>query len=203
MTLRFTLLNVQGLVTRRTNKLKTPEMQKVFDSSDVVMFTETWTNDLSNIEVNNFESFVLNRKDRKKKSKRNSGGIILYLRNKFVSKDTLVMLDEEDFLWVKISKATLSTENDLYICLCYIIPEDSSRQSMNESNVFDRLLDSVVFIENKANSNCSVLLCGDINGRTSVNPDFVEEDGSVHVSVIPDEYVPDNFYHVFQKILVM
>ena len=36
---------------------------------------------------------------------------------------------------VKISKATLSTENDLYICLCYIIPEDSSRQSMNESNV--------------------------------------------------------------------
>ena len=199
MTLRFTLLNVQRLVTRRTNKLKTPEMQNVFDSSDVVMFTETWTNDLSNIDVNNFESFVLNRKDRKKKSKRNSGGIILYLRNKFISKDTLVMLDEEDFLWVKISKATLSTENDLYICLCYIIPEDSSRQSMNESNVFDRLLDSVVFIENKANSNCSVLLCGDINGRTSVNPDFVEEDGSVHVSVLPDEYVPDNFLPRFSE----
>ena len=68
MTLRFTLLNVQGLVTRRTNKLKTPEMQNVFDCSDVVMFTETWTNDLSNIDVNNFESFVLNRKDRKKRA---------------------------------------------------------------------------------------------------------------------------------------
>ena len=72
---------------------------------------------------------------------------------------------------------------------------------MNERNVFDRLLDSVVFIENKANSNCSVLLYGDINGRTSVNPDFVEEDGSVHVSVLPDEYVPVNFLPRFSEDL--
>ena len=41
-----------------------PEMQKVFDSSDAVMFTETWTNDLSNIEVNYFESFVLRVRQR-------------------------------------------------------------------------------------------------------------------------------------------
>ena len=45
-------------------------MQKVFDSSDVVMLTETWTNDFSNIEVNNFESFVLNRKKKRKKKKK-------------------------------------------------------------------------------------------------------------------------------------
>lgn len=41
-------------------------MQKVFDSSDAVMLTETWTNDFSNTEVNNFVSFVLNRKEQKK-----------------------------------------------------------------------------------------------------------------------------------------
>ena len=103
-------------------------MQTIFDNSDVAMFTETWTNDLSNIEVNNFEHFVLNRKEQKKESKRKSGGIILYLRNTFVSNDTLVFLENEDFLWIKISKSILSTENGLYICLCYIIPENSSRQ---------------------------------------------------------------------------
>ena len=199
MTLRFTLLNVQGLVTRRTNKLKSCEMQKNFNSSDAVLFTETWTNDLSNIDVNNFESFVLNRKEQKKKCKRNSGGIILYLRNNLVDKDTLVFLDDEDFLWVKISKSILSSENDLYICLCYFIPENSSRQSMTESNVFDRLLDSVVFIENKSNNNCSMLICGDFNSRTSTKPDFVEDDGNVHISVLPDEYIPDNFLQRFSE----
>ena len=96
--LRFTLLNVQGLVSRRTNKLKTDEIQTVFDNSDVAMFTETWTNDLSNIEVNNFEHFVLNRKEQKKKSKRKSGGIILYLRNTFASNDTLFFSGQRRFL---------------------------------------------------------------------------------------------------------
>ena len=195
MTLRFTLMNVQGLVSRRTNKLKTDEMQKKIDNSDVVMFTETWTNDLSN----NFEPFVLNRKEQKKKSKRNSGGIILYLRSTFVSNDTLVFLDNEDFLWIKISKSILSTENDLYICLCYIIPENSSRQSMNESNVFDRLLDSVVFIEDKSCNNCSFLICRDFNSRTSDDPDFVEDDSTAHVSVLPDEYVPDSYLQRFSE----
>ena len=63
---------------------------------------------------------------------------------------------------------------------------------MTESNVFDRLLDSVVFIENKTNDNCSFLICGDFKRRTSESPDFVEEDGSAHMSVLPDEYIPDN-----------
>ena len=34
------------------------------------MLTETWTNDISNTEVNNFESFVLNRKKKKEKKKK-------------------------------------------------------------------------------------------------------------------------------------
>ena len=38
----------------------------------------------------------------------------------------------------------------------YIIPDDSSRQSMVETNVFDSLLDSVVCIENKTQTNCQL-----------------------------------------------
>ena len=50
----------------------------------------------------------------------------------------------------------------------------------------------MVFIENKTNDNCSFLICGDFNSRTSVTPDFIEEDGSGHMSVLPDEYISDN-----------
>ena len=37
----------------------------------------------------------------------------------------------------------------------------SSRQTLVESNIFDRLLESVLYIENKAQNNCSILVCGD------------------------------------------
>lgn len=69
MPLRVSLLNVQGLVTKRTNKLQTDEFQNIFSSSDVVLLTETWTNQYSNIDVNGFEAYVLNRKEIKKTSK--------------------------------------------------------------------------------------------------------------------------------------
>ena len=59
---------------------------------------------------------------------------------------------------------------------------------MVETNIFDRLLDSVVFIEHKSQGNCNLLLCGDFNSRTSDYPDFVVDDGTMHVSVLPQIY---------------
>lgn len=108
MSLRYSLLNVQGLVSRRTNKLKLSELQHIFASSDLVLLTETWTDDFSDISVNHFDHFFFNRKHIKAGSRRNSGGIILYIRNKFVTKGTLVFTSEDDFLWVKLDKSVLS-----------------------------------------------------------------------------------------------
>ena len=158
MSLRFSLLNAQGLISRRTNKLKSPELKNVFDNSDLVLFTESWTDDNSDLNVNDFEYFVLNRKLVKANSRRNSGGIVVYVRNKFVSNDALLFTSEDDFLWIKLSKTVILSDKDLYVCLCYITPDDSSRQSMVESNVFDRLIDSLVHIENLSQSECNILV---------------------------------------------
>ena len=62
---------------------------------------------------------------------------------------------------------------------------------MIETNIFDRLLDSVVFIENMSQGNCNLLLCGDFNSRSSNYPDFIVDDGTTHMSVLPDDYVSD------------
>lgn len=149
--------------------------------------------------MNNFEAFVLNRQENKRKSKRNSGGIILYLRNKYVSKDTLVYTSHDDILWIKISRSVLSLSSDLYICLCYVVPDESSRQALIETNIFDRLLESVVYIESKSQNDCNLLICGDFNSRTSNNPDFVTDDESVHMSVLPDEYTPDRYMNRYSQ----
>ena len=115
--------------------------------------TESWTNDFSDKHVDNFESYVLHRSENKKGSKRCSGGIIVYVRNKYVSKDTLVFTSQDDIILIKIDKTLCCSEKDLLIGLCYIIPDESSRHSMTETNIFDRLLDSLVLVENKNSGN--------------------------------------------------
>ena len=45
-----------------------------------------------------------------------------------------VYKSEEDKVWVKLNKCVLSLNEDLYICLCYVTPDDSSRRTLVESN---------------------------------------------------------------------
>ena len=45
-------------------KLRTTEIQKLFRSSDVVLLTETYTDQLSAISFDNFRSYVLRRQER-------------------------------------------------------------------------------------------------------------------------------------------
>ena len=54
---------------------------------------------------------------------------------------------------------------------------------MIETNIFDRLLDSVVHIETKTKSLCNLLICGDFNSRASTNKDFVRHHDSLYMSV--------------------
>ena len=67
MTLRCALLNCQGHVTRRTNKSKSDEFKSIFQSNDVILLTETWTDEFSDVLVDNFETFALHRQEKKKR----------------------------------------------------------------------------------------------------------------------------------------
>ena len=157
--------------TKRTNKLDSPEAQNIFKNNDVILLTESWTNDFSQLNVNNYEYFVLNRTENKKSSKRASGGIIVYIRNEYVSNETLVFKSNDDIICIKIEGCKLSLLNDLFICLCYVVPDESSRQTMIDSNVCDRIIDFITSLDAKHENNLNLLLCGDMNSRTSDCPD--------------------------------
>lgn len=117
------MLNIQGISTKRTNKLLSPEIKDIFNNHDIVLFTETWANQFSDLTVEHFEHFNLNRSENKASSKRSSGGIIIYVRNEFVSSDTVIFHSEDDIICIKINGFKLGLHNDLFVCLCYIIPE--------------------------------------------------------------------------------
>jgi hypothetical protein len=72
--MRCVLFNINGLSTRRVNKLTCKELIEVFNIDDIVLLTETWTNNYSDLHVQDFEHFVLNRTEMLKTSIRTSGG---------------------------------------------------------------------------------------------------------------------------------
>ena len=102
--LNSSLLNVQGLVTKYTNKLQSEELIKIFQSNDTILLTEIWTNDLCDISVDGFSVFQLNRVEKKQNAKRDSGGIALYIKNSLMRHCELLKKENDDVIWLKIDK---------------------------------------------------------------------------------------------------
>ena len=142
-------------------------------NNDLILLTETWTNESSEISFPGFHVFFLSRTDRKQNSKRDSGGIAIYVRDKFYSSDMLIKQDSDDILWVKFNGSIFNLSKDLYLCLCYIVPSDSSRESFMELNVLERICDHIIQISNDTNDCYHLLICGDFNSRTGLEPDYV------------------------------
>jgi len=196
--MRFALLNVQSLVSKNCNKLNCSEIASVFNDNDIVMFTETWSNELQDLNVDDFDHFVLHR-TRHANSKRDSGGIVIYIRSTFVNDNILFFESEDDIIWLRLDGKPFNLADDIFVGLCYMMLEGSSRFNAEERNVFDRLLDSVAFIHNSTNGKCNIILSGDFNSRTSGNPDFVSLDTNEPYACLPDDYSADAFYPRFSQ----
>ena len=70
----FTLLNVQGLIGRRYNKLNSKEFKKMFVSSDIIMFTEAWSDDCYDYHVDGYNYYILHRTIKHRRAQRDSRG---------------------------------------------------------------------------------------------------------------------------------
>ena len=67
--LRLALLNVQGLRTRRIDKCQSDELKNIFSNNDLVLLTETWADEYSNLSINGYTHFQLNRSEYKRNFK--------------------------------------------------------------------------------------------------------------------------------------
>ena len=99
-----------------------------------------------NFDIDGFTYYELHRTEKKVSCTRNSGGIIVYVRNELVCDDILFLKCNDSHLWLKINKTCLGFVNDIYICLCYIPPSNSSRQGIIESSIYDDILENIFFV---------------------------------------------------------
>lgn len=142
-----------------------------------------------NFDYEGFTHYELHRYEKKITCTRNSGGIIIYVKNELVSDDTLFLKCNDTHIWLKLKGNYFDLQNDVYICLCYIPPANSSRQGIIETNIYDDILQNIMHIKEITDNTCNFILLGDLNSRIGQQCDYVKDDFATHIDALPDDYI--------------
>jgi len=131
---------VQGLVGKSYNKLASQEMIDLFKTHDILLFTETWSSESYDYSVEGFTHYVLHRKLLHKHSRRENSGLIIYISDNINNHVSLLKNENDSMLWMKIDKNLVQYDKDILLCLMYIVPTGSTRESFISENIFDCMM---------------------------------------------------------------
>ncbi len=180
---------MNGLCGQRNNKIENPYFQTLLKGHDIILLTETWTSDVSNINVEGYCCYPAHRTLRKKKARRDSGGLIVYIKDDISSGVEFIRNVNDDLMWLKLDKHFFCIERDIMLCLCYVVPQNSTRQSVINFDIFDRIQTDIAEFESESIN--WYMITGDFNARTANNADFVEDDNASDHLPFPDNYSVD------------
>ena len=193
--LRILTWNLEGHKTKNLdygsdNKLNTMYIKHMFESYDLIILTETWTNNNteSNICMKGYQPFCSSREYRHSQANRDSGGVAILVKSyllKYVKRQPNL---HDGSIWLKIDKAVLGFDKDLYLGAIYLPPEHSSYNVNNILNEWDVVEKEISLFKAKG----PILLCGDFNSRTATDEDFIRNDTKDDFIHLPHCYVPDN-----------
>ena len=88
-------------------------------------------------------------------------------------------------MWIKLCKEVFSFERDVYICLCYVVPKNSTRRNMIGRDVFHRLQMDLPYFDSQSECENWYIITGGFNARTSNAADFVSHDTDYYIP-LPD-----------------
>ena len=145
---------------------------KVLDSynPDITCLVETWLREDEEVEFDGFKWFGKNRSQLNRKAVRGSGGVGMLVKSSWCQlwSGEIVNVETEDIMWMKfVNKQTMEV---LFVAVCYIPPEGSSRDVDAEER-FQMLSDQV----QKYQSEGRVVVCGDFNARCGGLKDIEDE----------------------------
>ena len=153
-------------------KFDDPNFLYLLLQHDLILLSECWFSKKCNFDLNGYTCFKKAR-TRKRKAKRDSGGLCVFIKNKLLQFFTFVDWLNEDGLLFKIDKHCTSIDKDTFIIFTYLRPSDSSRNDLlNDKDSFDLLVEKVqeLRVDNE------IIIFGDLNSRTSTLSDIVVND---------------------------
>ena len=169
--IKISAWNIHGLTEWKHDH---PDLLTLLNSNDITCIVESWFSEtqcelMKNKLIDKFSILYTCRK-KNNRAKRNSGGIIVFIKkclNKHVS---IVQQLDEDILWLRLSKLVTNYEQDLYLCCTYLSPRSSTRYMGDAKRKLELLYEDVV----KYRAIGHVMIIGDLNSRTSNLNDFID-----------------------------
>ncbi len=143
---------------------------------DIIILRETWsTADAITYCPPNYREIILpSQKLSTVRQGRDSGGQIIWYKSKFHNHINTVK-QGKCYTWLKIHKELLSYRKDIFLCAIYIPPSESPYYS---EDTFSTLEEETSHFQAQGN----VLICGDLNARTGLQPDFTDTQGSIYIN---------------------
>ena len=166
--------NINGL-GNNAEKLRDDEFVKIIEKFDIFSLIETWHTSKTKIRLRGFDSLDVMR-TKKCKRGRNSGGIVVYIRNSIRKGISEMKSKIPDSMWLKFNKNFFGFQKDLYLCVTYRKPCDSKGCQIYFTSLEDEI--------SKFSARGSISIMGDLNARTAVKPDFIETDETLNTDNI-------------------
>lgn len=183
------LWNVQGI----SSKLDDSDFISFITKYDLLFFTESWISKTTPVSLLGYECIKCPRPKYNSKAKRNSGGVLVYYKQEYSRYLSVAKVDPKGLIWLKLSKCFLQSENDVFICVCYIPPEDSSLYNNINSELFQ--FDFYEYLSSEVrvfSSYGQVFILGDFNARTGDQCDYINDLNLDRYIDLPCAYINNN-----------
>ena len=160
-------LNVNGMLAE---KLECENgVRQCVQQYDFVFISEAWTNESSSVDIEGFKSYCKHRK-RRKRAKRDSGGVVAYVKEEYVNRVHEEEWDYEDGLCFELDKAFFGLKEDIFVLCVYMKPNASSRECINvDVDCYDVLEEKLADVSDRG----GVIVMGDMNARTGEKEECV------------------------------
>jgi len=175
ITLSISIWDIKGLNSTATGlKSSNTEFQKSIKEMDIIILQETWSraDAITHCPPNYREIVLPSQKLNTVRQGRDSGGQIIWY--KFHNHINTVKQGKY-YTWLKIHKELLSSRKVIFLCAIYILPSESPYYS---EDMFSTLEEETSHFQAQGN----VLICGDLNARTGLQPDFTDTQGSKYIN---------------------
>ena len=181
--------NVDGIHYRvdnsRLNKLDDPSVSELLRKHDVICLVETHCSPQDHLTLSGYTATASIR-PKSNNATKYTGGLSVLVKNEIRHGISFLNTSSSEYMWLKISKKVFNLDDDIYVAVVYICPQNSSFYGKN-ADVFDLIETDIAMYEKLGR--CLVL--GDFNARTSEDLDFCSDDNIDDYVDLPFNYIQD------------
>jgi hypothetical protein len=155
--------NVEGL----KSKYDDDNFVKFVNKFDLLCFTESWQKPGDTFPIEGYTCVSVFTKKPTGRRGRHSGGVCVYCKNGIFGGVSGISTNSDGVMWIKLDQLFFHTDDDIYICVLYILPAGSAIVNRDDIDFF--LETDVARFQGLG----KLFICGDLNSRVGENVDIL------------------------------